>query len=90
MTLRLSVVSEHTESRLGATFHQSIWRARRQHRTRALTTSGFYPTRSVTSRANTRASTSGPASYVLVDISSNGTYVNGSQVPLGKYHDYQF
>ena len=26
--------------------------------------------------------------YVLVDISSNGTYVNGSQVPLGKYHDY--
>jgi type VI secretion system protein len=27
-------------------------------------------------------------SYVLVDTSSNGTYVNGSQVPLGKYHDY--
>lgn len=27
-------------------------------------------------------------SYILVDISSNGTYVNGSQVPLGKYHDY--
>jgi type VI secretion system protein len=27
-------------------------------------------------------------SYVLVDVSSNGTYVNGSQVPLGKYHDY--
>ncbi len=26
--------------------------------------------------------------YVLVDISSNGTYVNGAQVPLGKYHDY--
>jgi len=26
--------------------------------------------------------------YVLVDTSSNGTYVNGSQVPLGKYHDY--
>ena len=27
-------------------------------------------------------------SYVLVDTSSNGTYVNGAQIPLGKYHDY--
>jgi type VI secretion system protein len=27
-------------------------------------------------------------SYVLVDTSSNGTYVNGSQVPIGKYRDY--
>jgi type VI secretion system protein len=26
--------------------------------------------------------------YILVDTSSNGTYVNGGQVPLGKYHDY--
>src|SRR5882672_2860435 len=26
--------------------------------------------------------------YVLVDTSSNGTNVNGAQVPLGKYHDY--
>ncbi|HSY95560.1 MAG TPA: type VI secretion system-associated FHA domain protein TagH, partial [Steroidobacteraceae bacterium] len=26
--------------------------------------------------------------YVLVDTSSNGTYINGAQVPLGKYHDY--
>lgn len=26
--------------------------------------------------------------YVLVDTSSNGTYINGSQVPLGKYRDY--
>src|SRR6201996_6862763 len=26
--------------------------------------------------------------YVLVDTSSNGVYVNGSQIPLGKYHDY--
>lgn len=26
--------------------------------------------------------------YVVVDTSSNGTYVNGSQLPLGKYHDY--
>ena len=27
-------------------------------------------------------------SYVLVDTSSNGTYINGAKVPLGKYHDY--
>jgi type VI secretion system protein len=27
-------------------------------------------------------------SYILVDTSSNGTYVNGAQDPLGKYHDY--
>jgi type VI secretion system protein len=27
-------------------------------------------------------------SYVLVDTSSNGTFVNGAQLPLGKYHDY--
>jgi type VI secretion system protein len=27
-------------------------------------------------------------SYVLVDTSSNGTFVNGAQVPLGKFHDY--
>src|SRR5208283_3186150 len=26
--------------------------------------------------------------YILVDTSSNGTYVNGAQVPLGKYHNY--
>src|SRR6202521_2519177 len=26
--------------------------------------------------------------YVLVDTSSNGTYVNRAQVRLGKYHDY--
>ncbi|GAC1664835.1 MAG: type VI secretion system-associated FHA domain protein TagH [Steroidobacteraceae bacterium] len=27
--------------------------------------------------------------YVLIDTSSNGTYVNGAQVPLGRHHDYQ-
>ncbi len=51
--------------------------------------SGFYPTRSVTSRANTPAVDFRAGTYVLVDTSSNGTYVNGAQVPLGKYHDYQ-
>jgi type VI secretion system protein len=27
-------------------------------------------------------------SYVLIDTSSNGTFVNGAQIPLGKYHEY--
>lgn len=26
--------------------------------------------------------------YFLVDTSSNGTFINGAQVPLGKFHDY--
>jgi type VI secretion system protein len=26
--------------------------------------------------------------YVLVDTSSNGTYVNGAQIPIGKFQDY--
>jgi type VI secretion system protein len=26
--------------------------------------------------------------YVLVDTSSNGTFINGATLPLGKYHDY--
>src|SRR6202142_3112531 len=26
--------------------------------------------------------------YILTDPSSNGTYVNGAQVPLGKFHEY--
>jgi len=26
--------------------------------------------------------------YLLVDTSSNGTYVNGAQIPLGKFHEY--
>ncbi|HVC02747.1 MAG TPA: type VI secretion system-associated FHA domain protein TagH [Steroidobacteraceae bacterium] len=26
--------------------------------------------------------------YYLVDMSSNGTYVNGAQVPLGRFHEY--
>jgi len=26
--------------------------------------------------------------YVLVDTSSNGTYINGAKIPLGKYQDY--
>ena len=49
---------------------------------------GFYPTPSVTSRASTSRIDFRAGAYVLVDTSSNGTYVNGAQVPLGKYHDY--
>ena len=26
--------------------------------------------------------------YYLIDTSSNGTYVNGAQVPLGRFHEY--
>src|ERR1019366_4875513 len=86
MTLRLSVVSEHA-IRLG------------QHSTKVFGVHGGTigrgtdnawilpdPERYLSGkhvRIDFRA-----GSYVLVDTSSNGTYVNGSQVPLGKYHDY--
>src|ERR1700687_4083280 len=86
MTLRLSVVSEHA-IRLG------------QHSTKVFGVHGGTigrgtdnawilpdPERYLSGkhvRIDFRA-----GSYVLVDTSSNGTYVNGSQLPLGKYHDY--
>jgi type VI secretion system protein len=86
MTLRLSVVSEHG-IRLGA------------HSTKVFGVHGGSigrgtdnewilpdPERYLSgkhARIDFRA-----GSYVLVDTSSNGTYVNGAQVPLGKYHDY--
>jgi type VI secretion system protein len=86
MTLRLSVVSEHG-IRLGA------------HSTKVFGVHGGSigrgtdnewilpdPERYLSgkhARVDFRA-----GSYVLVDTSSNGTYVNGAQVPLGKYHDY--
>src|SRR5450631_2651832 len=86
MTLRLSVVSEHA-IRLG------------QHSTKVFGVHGGTigrgtdnawilpdPERYLSGkhvRIDFRA-----GSYVLVDTSSNGTYVNSSQVPLGKYHDY--
>jgi type VI secretion system protein len=87
MTLRLSVVSEHG-IRLGA------------HSSKVLGVHGCTigrgsdndwilpdPERYLSgkhARIDFRA-----GAYILVDTSSNGTYVNGSQVPLGKYHDYQ-
>ncbi len=86
MTLRLSVVSEHA-IRLGS------------HSTKVFGVHGGTigrgtdnawilpdPERYLSGkhvRIDFRAGT-----YVLVDTSSNGTYINGSQVPLGKYHDY--
>src|SRR5450755_1942464 len=86
MTLRLSVVSEHG-IRLGA------------HSTKVFGVHGGSSGRGTDNewilpdperylsgkhaRIDFRAGT-----YVLVDTSSNGTYVNGAQVPLGKYHDY--
>ena len=86
MTLRLSVVSEHA-IRLG------------QHSTKVFGVHGGTigrgtdnawilpdPERYLSGkhvRIDFRAGT-----YVLVDTSSNGTYINGAQVPLGKYHDY--
>ena len=87
MTLRLSVVSEHG-IRLG------------QNSTKVFGVHGGTIGRSADNawilpdperylsgkhaRVDFRAGT-----YILVDTSSNGTYVNGAQVPLGKYHDYQ-
>ena len=86
MTLRLSVVSEHA-IRLG------------QHSTKVFGVHGGTigratdnawilpdPERYLSGKHVRIDFRSG--SYVLVDTSSNGTYVNGAQVPLGKYHDY--
>jgi type VI secretion system protein len=86
MALRLRVVSEHA-GRLG------------EHSTKVFGVHGGTIGRSTDNewilpdperylsgkhaRVDFRAGT-----YVLVDTSSNGTYVNGAQVPLGKYHDY--
>jgi len=86
MTLRLSVVSEHgirlgqNSSKVFGVHGGTIGRA---------TDNAWIlpdPERYLSgkhARVDFRA-----GAYVLVDTSSNGTYVNGSQVPLGKYHDY--
>ena len=86
MTLRLSVVSEHG-IRLGA---QSTKVFGVHGGTIGRSTDNEWilpdPERYLSgkhARIDFRA-----GSYVLVDTSSNGTYVNGAQVPLGKYHDY--
>jgi type VI secretion system FHA domain protein len=86
LTLRLSVVSEHgirlgqNSSKVFGVHGGTIGRA---------TDNAWIlpdPERYLSgkhARVDFRAGT-----YVLVDTSSNGTYINGAQVPLGKYHDY--
>src|SRR3984885_4079385 len=86
MTLRLSVVSEH-----GIRLGQNSTKVFSVHGgTIGRATDNAWilpdPERYLSgkhARVDFRA-----GSYVLVDTSSNGTYVNGAQVPLGKYHDY--
>lgn len=86
MTLRLSVVSEH-----GIRLGQNSTKVFGVHGgTIGRATDNAWilpdPERYLSgkhARIDFRAGT-----YVLVDTSSNGTYVNGSQVPIGKYHDY--
>ncbi|HXI47712.1 MAG TPA: type VI secretion system-associated FHA domain protein TagH [Steroidobacteraceae bacterium] len=86
MALRLRVVSEHS-TRLGA-LATKVFGVHGGTIGRATDNEWILadPERYLSgkhARVDFRAGT-----YVLVDTSSNGTYVNGAQVPLGKYHDY--
>jgi type VI secretion system protein len=86
MTLRLSVVSEHG-IRLGA-LSTKVFGVHGGSIGRSTDNEWILPDperylSGKHARIDVRA-----GSYVLVDTSSNGTYVNGAQVPLGKYHDY--
>ncbi len=86
MTLRLSVVSEHG-ARLGARATK-VFGVHGGTIGRATDNEWILPDperylSGKHARIDFRA-----GAYVLVDTSSNGTYVNGAQVPLGKYHDY--
>src|SRR3984885_13606090 len=87
MALRLRVVSEHS-TRLGA-LGTKIFGVHGGTLGRATDNEWILPDperylSGKHARIDFRA-----GNYVLVDTSSNGTYVNGAQVPLGKYHDYQ-
>src|SRR3984957_18009660 len=86
MALRLRVVSEHS-TRLGA-LATKIFGVHGGTIGRATDNEWILPDperylSGKHARIDFRAGT-----YILVDTSSNGTYVNGAQVPLGKYHDY--
>src|ERR1700730_17032592 len=86
MTLRLSVVSEHG-IRLGAQ-STKVFGVHGGSIGRGTDNEWILPDperylSGKHARIDFRAGT-----YVLVDTSSNGTYVNGAQVPLGKFHDY--
>src|ERR1700744_5838258 len=87
MALRLRVVSEHS-TRLGA-LSTKVFGVHGGTIDRATDNEWILPDperylSGKHARIDFRA-----GAYVLVDTSSNGTYVNGAQVPLGKYHDYQ-
>ncbi len=86
MALRLRVVSEHS-TRLG-TLATKIFGVHGGTIGRATDNEWILPDperylSGKHARVDFRA-----GAYILVDTSSNGTYVNGAQVPLGKYHDY--
>jgi len=86
MTLRLSVVSEHG-SGLGA-LSTKVFGVHGGSIGRGTDNAWILPDperylSGKHARIDFRA-----GSYVLVDTSSNGVYINGAQVPLGKYHDY--
>ncbi len=86
MALRLRVVSEHS-TRLG-TLATKVFGVHGGTMGRATDNEWILPDperylSGKHARIDFRA-----GAYVLVDTSSNGTYVNGAQVPLGKYHDY--
>jgi type VI secretion system protein len=86
MTLRLSVVSEHG-IRLGA-LSSKVFGVHGGSIGRGSDNEWILPDperylSGKHARIDFRA-----GNYILVDTSSNGTYVNGAQVPLGKYHDY--
>src|SRR5580693_2370308 len=86
MTLRLSVVSEHG-IRLGA-LSSKVFGVHGGSIGRGTDNEWILPDperylSGKHARIDFRA-----GNYILVDTSSNGTYVNGAQVPLGKYHDY--
>lgn len=87
MALRLRIVSEHA-SRLGQQAATKVFGVHGGTIGRAPDNEWILPDperylSGKHARIDFRAGT-----YVLVDTSSNGTYVNGAQVPLGKYHDY--
>ncbi len=86
MALRLRVVSEHS-TRLG-TLATKVFGVHGGSIGRATDNEWILPDperylSGKHARVDFRA-----GAYVLVDTSSNGTYINGAQVPLGKYHDY--
>src|ERR1700694_2951877 len=86
MTLRLSVVSEHG-IRLGAQ-STKVFGVHGGTIGRGTDNEWILPDpERYLSGKHARVEYRG-GTYILGDMSSNGTYVNGAQVPLGKYHDY--